>query len=175
MVINRDDLRTAYIDLTGRFQCKYSNGNEYILVAYHYDSNIIIAQALKNRRAETITATWQVIHNMYTQGGIAPNIYVMDNEISTEFIAALTKNDTSYQLVPPHTHRQNLADRVISTFKNYLKSRLASVNPNFPLSKWDRLIKQTNITLNLIRSAHFNPKLSVYVYMFGEFNFVATP
>ena len=112
---------------------------------------------------------------MYTQGGIAPNTYVMDNEISNEFIAALTKNDTLHQLVCPHTHRQNLAERAIHTFKSHLKSGLASVDPNFPLSKWDRLIEQTNLTLNLLRSARSDTKLSAYAYMFGEFNFSATP
>ena len=117
MFINRDYLCTVYTDLTGRFPCKSSSGNEYVLVAYHCESNSFIAQALKNRRAETITVPWQVIHNMYTQGGIASDTYVMDNENSTEFITALTKNDTSYQLVPPHTHRRNLAERAIQTFK----------------------------------------------------------
>ena len=68
---------------------------------------------LKKRRAETITATWQVIHNMYTQGGIAPNTYVMDNDFFTEFIVALTKNDAMYQLVPSHTHKINIAERAI--------------------------------------------------------------
>ena len=47
MVTNRDYLCTAYTDLTGKFLCKSSSRNEYVLVAYHYDSNSIIAQALK--------------------------------------------------------------------------------------------------------------------------------
>ena len=45
MVINRDDISVAYTDLTGRFSYKSSRGNEYILVAYHYDGNFIIAEA----------------------------------------------------------------------------------------------------------------------------------
>ena len=87
---------------------------------------------------------------MFTQAGVALNTYVMDNEISSNFIAALTKNNTSYQLVPPHTHRRNLGERAIQTFKNHFKSGLASVDPNFPLSEWDRLLEQANITLNLL-------------------------
>ena len=49
------------------------------------------------------------------------------------------------------------------------------MNPNFPLSEWDRLFEQANITLNLLRVARINPKLSAYTYIFGEFNFLATP
>ena len=49
------------------------------------------SSSFKNRKAETITKTWQTIHNMFTQAGVAPNTYVMDNEISSDFITALTK------------------------------------------------------------------------------------
>ena len=152
MVMNRNDLAVAYTDLTGRFPCKSSRGNEYILVAYHFNGNYIISRALKNRKAETITKTWQTINNMFTQAGVAPNAYVMDNVISSDFVAALTKNNTSFQLVPPHTHRRNLAERAIQTFKNHFKAGLVSVDSNFPLSEWDRLLEQANITLNLLRS-----------------------
>ena len=87
---------------------------------------------------------------MFRQADAAPNTYVIDNEISSDFIAALTKNNTSYQLVPPHTHHRNLGERAIQTFKNYFESGLASVDPNFPLSEWDRLLEQANITVNLL-------------------------
>ena len=94
-----------------------------------------MGKALKNRRAETITATWQAMHTMLSVAGVAPNTYVMDNEISQEFITALTQNETKYQLVPPHTHRRNVAERAIQTFKNHFKAGLASIDPNFPLSE----------------------------------------
>ena len=45
----------AYIDLTGRFPYRSARGNEYIIVGYHYDANAILATALKNRQAATIT------------------------------------------------------------------------------------------------------------------------
>ena len=47
------------------------------------------------------------------------------------------------------------------------------VDLNFLLSKWDRLITQANITLNLFRLAQANPKLSAYSYIFGTHNFEA--
>ena len=112
---------------------------------------------------------------MFKNGGNEPSIYVMDNEISQEFLNALTINKTQYQLVPLHTHRRNLAERAIQTWKNHFKAGLASVDPNFSLTEWDRLVEQANITLNLLRSSRVNPKLSAYVYMFGEFNFSSTP
>ena len=48
-------------------------------------------------------------------------------------------------------------------------------DPKFPLTEWDRLIPQANITLNLLRTARTNPSLSAYAYIQGNFNFSATP
>ena len=38
----------AYMDLPGRFPYSSSRGHEYILIAYHYDSNAILGPPLKN-------------------------------------------------------------------------------------------------------------------------------
>ena len=47
MIINRSDISTAYTDLTGQFPCKSISGNEYVMVAYHYNGNTIIGCPLK--------------------------------------------------------------------------------------------------------------------------------
>ena len=91
MVIDKNELSTAYTDLTGRFPCKSSSGNEYLLVAYHYDGNCIIAKPLRNRKKDTITEAWTSIHNSFSCAGVSPNTYVMDNEILQEFIDVLVK------------------------------------------------------------------------------------
>ena len=99
----------------------------------------------------------------------------MNNKISYDLKEALQNNETTYQLVPPYSHRRNLAEMAIQTWKNHFKAGLASLNPNFPLSEWDRLLNQANITLNLLRVSRSNPKISAYTYILGEFNFLATP
>ena len=43
-----------YIDLTGRFPHQSSRRNNFILVAYNYDGNIILAELVKNRETDTI-------------------------------------------------------------------------------------------------------------------------
>ena len=165
MVINKDELWTAHTDLTGRFPCRSSRDDEYLLIAYHYDGNFIVS--LKNRKKETITAALTYLYNQFSTAGVASNTYVMDSEISQELIAAMVHNKTSYQLAPPHTHRRNLAERAIRTYKNHLKAILASLDPEFPLIECDRLIKQFNITLSLLRSARANPSLFSYTHIFG--------
>ena len=98
------------------------------------------------------------------------------NEASQDLKAAMTKKFTSYQLVPPHTYQANAAERAtIQTFKNHFKAGLASLDPQFPVKEWDRILDQAFLTLNLLRAARSNPKLSVYAYLFGSFDFNATP
>ena len=99
---------------------------------------------------------------------------MLDNEKSKDLINSFITEKVDYQLVVPYRHCKQ-AERAIQTFKEYFKSCLALVDPNFLLSEWDRLIPQMNITLNLLRNARVNLKLSAYAYMYGEFNFRATP
>jgi hypothetical protein len=87
----------------------------------------------------------------------------------------MNKNGLDYQLVPPHVHRRNAAERAIQTFKNHLLAFLATCDPDFPVSEWDRLLFQAELTLNLLRSSRVNPKLSSYAYLFGNFDFNKTP
>jgi hypothetical protein len=53
-----------------------------------------------------------------------------------------TTNDVEYQLVPPHCHRRNAAERAIHTFKEHFVAGLSSVDPHFLLNLWDRLFPQ---------------------------------
>ena len=83
--------------------------------------------------------------------------------------------EATYQLVPPHLHRQNAAERAIRTFKNHFIAGLASLPPKFPISQWDCLLQQAEITLNLLQTSRANPDLSSYAYHFGLFDFNKTP
>ena len=91
------------------------------------------------------------------QAGENVNLWILDNEASFDLKSAMTKYKTTYQLVPPHTHRANAAERAIQTFKNHFKAGLASLDPQFPVSEWDRLLEQTFLTLNLLRASRNKP------------------
>ena len=167
--------RKAYSDLTGRYPHISSRGNQYILVVYDYDSSGILVEPLKNRQAAEITKAWMAIHNRLSRHGNSPQLYILDNEVSFEFKAALRKRNVQYQLVPPHVHRRNAAERAIRTFKNHFLSVLATADPNFPVSEWDRLLPQAELTLNLLCPCCLNPRLSAYAFLFGLFDFNRTP
>ena len=99
----------------------------------------------------------------------------MNNEASTDFKTSLHKNNIQYQLIPLHIHCRNSAERAIRTFKNHLLANLEGADPNFPVSEWDRLLPQIQITLNLLRNSRVNPALSSYAYLFGNYDFNKAP
>jgi hypothetical protein len=77
--------------------------------------------------------------------------------------------------VPPKEHRANAAERSIHTFKNHFISILCSVDSNFPMNEWDRLLPQTIITLNLLCSSRIHPSLSAHASLFGNYDFNRVP
>ena len=69
----------------------------------------------------------------------------------------MKKYEIDFQLAPPHMHRLNAAERAIRTFKNYFISGFSSTYPDLPISKWDRLISQCVVTLDLLRNFQGKP------------------
>jgi hypothetical protein len=72
-----------------------------------------------------------------------------------------------YQLVLPHCHCRNAAERAIRTFKEHFVAGLSLVDPTFPLHLWDRLFPQAEITLNLLRTSRLHPQLSAAAHFHG--------
>ena len=88
--------------MSGRFPHRSSSGKEYILVVYDYDSNVILAEALASRQAAEITRGWKVIHDKLKSRGLAPNLFILDNEISADLKWAMAKNEIDWQLATPY-------------------------------------------------------------------------
>ena len=64
-----------------------------------------------------------------------PTLLILDNEMSGTLQNAMRNHNTTYQLVPPHSHRTNIAERSIQTFKAHFKAGLASLHPDFPIDE----------------------------------------
>ena len=103
----------VHSDLTGRFPIPSSSGNHYILVVYCYDANAILMLPLQNRKAETILAAYKEIVRKLVAGGCRPKLQRMDNECSNLLKEYMQAENIDYQLVPPHDHRRNAAERAI--------------------------------------------------------------
>ena len=156
VVIDKKELSTGYQDLTGRFPVRSTQGKEYVLVGYHYDTNCIIGHPIKNRTAQTLMAAWEHLQKEFSIEGTTPEVWVLDNEISNDLKRVFDNQNVKFQPVSSHEHCRNLAEQAIQTWKNHFKAGLAPTDPQFPLSEWDQLIPQANITLNLLRSTQTN-------------------
>ena len=99
----------------------------------------------------------------------------MDNECSSDLKLAIINSNSKYELVPPHQHRRNAAEKVIRTMKNHLLSGLATCDPDYPIHEWDRLLDQCELTLNLLRNSQINPKLSSWAILNGPHDFNKVP
>ena len=130
-----------YTDLTGKLPIQSALGNKYILIIYHYDANCIIAEPLKDRTAGEIAKAHQRVYDYLKLRGLQPKFEILDNECSGDLIRMMTKNNINFQLVPPHLHQANAAERAIRTWKNHFIAILCGLDPKFPLQLWDRLIE----------------------------------
>ena len=77
--------------------------------------------------------------------------------------------------MPPGLHQSLISEKEIQTLKAHLIEGLSSCDPNSPIHLWYRLIRQSDLTLNLLRPACMNPFLSADVYLNGDFDFNRTP
>ena len=68
--------------------------------------------------------------------------------------------EVDFQLVPPYDHQQDAAKRAIGIWKDHFIAGLASMDPDYPMHLWCRLIQQGTQTLNLLRPSRINPRLS---------------
>ena len=165
----------VFSDATGRFLLPSSQGNSHLLVVYDYDSNTIFAEPMPSGTGLQHTKAYTRVHTLLTKRGLKPQLKKLDNEASSHLKDFLEAEQVDFQLVPPHVHRRNAAERAIRTFKNHFIAGLCSVDPDFPLHLWDRLLPQALLTLNLLRGSRINPQLSAYAQIHGAFDFNRTP
>jgi hypothetical protein len=129
---------------------------KYMLVLYDYDSNAILVEPLRSRSDGNVLAGYSILYERLTAAGCKPHLNIMDNEASTAVKRQILKSGADYQLVEPHNHRVNAAERAIHTWKNHFIACLCSTDPHFPIRLWDRLIPQAELTLNLLRQSRIN-------------------
>jgi hypothetical protein len=52
---------------------------------------------------------------------------------------------------------------------------LAGVSDDYPINRWDELLPQTVLTLNLLRQSNVAPNISAYAYHHGSFDYNRMP
>jgi hypothetical protein len=80
------------------------------MVLIEIDSNAILVEAMKNRTAGEMIRAYLVLVTHLRNAGVTPKMHILDNECSEEFKEQIWKNSMTFQLVPPHDHRRNIAE-----------------------------------------------------------------
>jgi hypothetical protein len=100
----------VYTDQTGKFPVLSSKGNRYVMVMVEIDSSYIDAEPMKNRNEKELIRAYQALLERIKITGVCnPRKHILDNEASKEFKKVI-KKQSKIQLVPPDTHRRNIAE-----------------------------------------------------------------
>eukprot|EP00984_Skeletonema_dohrnii_P002295 scaffold797_cov118-Skeletonema_dohrnii-CCMP3373.AAC.10 len=167
---------TIYTDQTGKVPIRSQRGNKYIMVMCEVDSNAILVEPMTSRKDKEMKRAYAALLKRLKRAGVVPKKHILDNEVS-ESLKEMIRDDynMTLELVPPYCHRRNVAELAIRNFKAHLLSILAGVDDDFPMSLWDRLLPQAEVTLNLLRQSNATPTISAYAHLNGPFDYNRMP
>ena len=166
---------TMYTNITSAFPVQSFKSMQYIFIEYVFDLNAITVHAMPScTDASMVTAFTKVITTLKT-GGYHPALNIMDNECSAAVKKYIRSEKINIQLVPPHSHQVNAAERAIATFKEHFIAALATVDMHCPLQLWDAFLPQVELTLNMLRFSRRNPNKSANQEVYGSFDFNKMP
>jgi hypothetical protein len=123
----------VYNNFTGLFLFMSLDGSVCFFALYHYKSNCILADPIKALDDTTICEAYKKQFDELTKKGFKHKLNVMDNQATKYIKQFLDKNKCKLQLVKPHNHHVNAAERAIQTFKDALIAALATTDSNFPI------------------------------------------
>ena len=146
------------------------------MVMVEIDSNAILVEPINSRNDHKLARAYRVLMTRLQQAGIVPKKHILNNEVS-KAMKTIIKDEykMAMELVPPGCHRRNAAEVAIRNFKAHFLSVLAGAAEDFPPSLWDRLLPQTEITLNLLRQSNATPTVSAYTHLCGPFDYNKMP
>ena len=166
---------TMYTYLTGKFPVRSYKNNQYVFVARFYSINAIIVRPMPSRTDEAMVATFKEIIEELKSCGHKPQLNVMDNECSKAVQQYINSEKINIQLVEPHDHHVNAAERAIQTFKHHFIAGLATVDADFPIQLWDEIPPQAHMTLNMLHTSRQNNSNTAYKELHGPFDFNKIP
>ena len=102
-------------------------------------------------------------------------MHILDNQCSAEFKEKILENKIEYQLVPPHNHRRNIAEKVIQVFKDHFLSGLCGTDDKFPMKLWCRIPWQAEHQLNMLRVIRVDPSKSSFEVLNGSHDYNVNP
>jgi hypothetical protein len=91
--------------------------NTYVMICYANEFNAILATPSRSQTRTDMVKAFEIIYDRLTAAGPAPRLHILDSECPAIVKTFIQSRQSKYQLVPPHDHHRNAAERVIRTFK----------------------------------------------------------
>jgi hypothetical protein len=82
-------LSKLFTDDTGRFPVRARSGNQYVMIIFHADGNLILQQAFKNKSDCHRIAAYNSIMTRLAARGFSVDLQILDNEASTAYKEAI--------------------------------------------------------------------------------------
>ncbi len=103
----------VYNNLMGNFPFMSNDGSVCFLVVYHYKSNAILALPIAGLDDKTIFDVYKIAFDELVSKGFKPKLNIMDKQATKYVKRFFTEEECKLQLVEPHNHRVNAAERAI--------------------------------------------------------------
>ena len=97
---------------------------------------------MPSRTKEGQIVAYSIFITLLKQRGFSPKLATLDNETSDLLLQSLESSDIAINLVTPHVHHRNAAERAIQIFKVHYVAILCGADPKFPLNLWDKFLPQ---------------------------------
>ncbi|KAL7545702.1 LOW QUALITY PROTEIN: hypothetical protein ACHAWF_009053, partial [Thalassiosira exigua] len=150
-----------YTNDTGHFPVRSHSDNQYIMIAFHCDANIIFACPFKTRKDKHLLEAYNAMMERLAKKELDVDLQILDNEASEAYHGLITKTwKHNFQLVPPICIEGMQPNALFAPSL----SILAGVAPDFPRYMWDLLIPQAEMTLNFLCNAKSNGRMSAWEF-----------
>jgi hypothetical protein len=146
------------------------DGNICFFVMYHYKTNAILITLIAGLDSECILEAYKSNLEYLVSKGFKRKVNMMDHQATKAIKAYLTPQQVTLQLVEPHNHRVNAAERAIQTFKNQFIGAIGTTDSKFSIQLWDKLAPQVQDCINLLRRLPISPDKSAYETLEGPYD-----
>ena len=105
--------RTICVDNTGNLPIRSIEGYISIFILYDWTNNAILLAPIKDTKGETMIKAFQTHIKYITKRGFKPSFNTIDNVASKAIKICLQEENIKMQVVEPHNHQINAAEREI--------------------------------------------------------------
>lgn len=168
--------KEVYTSQTRKCPCTSYKDNQYVMMGYNINgSGGIVAELMRSRSTSSMIEAYEDIVSQMPQGEERPTLHILDNVCIRELNQAITDNTMAYQLVLPHDHHRNAAEKAIQIFEDHFVAVLCGIDPDFPMRLWCALLPQATIQLNMMRPSATKQLVSAFEHIHVPHNYDKHP